>query len=260
MNTTMHTEGSLRVGLIGQQAWASATELITAGELPQVDEDIRDDWAAAGIETSEGLDPQWGLAIELARTARIGLQLLSQYRDVLFEATVLAGDRDSVAITQRNKVTDGPDGPVVVGAHPMIEVALAPTAQIWSLIRRVLPPLDDARAEPVRPGGGGEPLEVVLDDVPDSLRRDPAALLRRLPDLPELPDDARDALQPEASVFAVGAAEFADGTRHFNDAWAIGRRGLYHMVPGQPGVFRVPPGDIGGRLVTQLAALANGRA
>ena len=152
MTSTMHTEGPLRVGLVGQQAWASATELITGPELPHVDEDLRDDWAAAGIETPAGLDPQWGIALELTRTAKIALQLVSQYADVVFESSLLVGNQDCVAITQRCKVEDGPDGPEVVGAHPMIEVALAPTAQIWSLIRRVLPPLDDARATPIRPG------------------------------------------------------------------------------------------------------------
>ncbi|WP_108870394.1 hypothetical protein [Tessaracoccus timonensis] len=260
MTSTMHTEGPLRVGLVGQQAWASATELITGPELPHVDEDLRDDWAAAGIETPAGLDPQWGIALELTRTAKIALQLVSQYADVVFESSLLVGNQDCVAITQRCKVEDGPDGPEVVGAHPMIEVALAPTAQIWSLIRRVLPPLDDARATPIRPGAGYEPIVVVLENVPDSLRDDPSALLRRVPDMPDLPDDARDALHPEASVFAIGMAEFPDGTHHFNDAWSIGARGLYHMVPGQPGIVRVPAGHLGGSLIHQLADLTNGRA
>lgn len=254
----MHAEGSLRVGLVGQQAWLSATQLITGDELPQAEPDIHDDWAAAGIEVSSGLDPQWGKALALTRAPKVALQLLSQYNDVLFEATILVGDVDAASITQRSRLKEGPDGPEVVGAHPMIEVALAPTVEVWRLIRRVLPPLDDARAEP-SPTQQGAPLVVEVENLPDSLRMDPAALLRRLPCMPELPDDARDALHPAASVFAIGIAEFPDGMRRFQDAWSIGAKGLYHMVPGRPGLFRVPRGHVGGHLLHQLADLANGR-
>ncbi len=261
MSTTMRTDGALSVGIVERQAWHDAIDLIEGAELPRVEEDIRDAWAAAGIETSTGLDPKWGLALALTREASAGMRLLSAYRGVMFDATALVRGADAVTITQRHKLREGDDGPELEASDPMIEVALAPSAQMWSLLLRVLPPLDVVRAEPssdalVR----GDALVVELDDVPEALRRNPAALAERVPWIPVLPESVRDALHPVASIFAVGLAAAKGGTRAVNDAWAVGERGLYHLVPGEPGVFAVPAGHVGARLVQRFADVAAGRA
>lgn len=257
--TTMQTDRTLRVGMVGAGIWAQAVELIESDSLPHVEEDVHDSWLAAGIETRDGLDPEWGKALRLTREATVAMQLLSTYQSVTFDAKLLVGAEDAVAITQRIKVSDGKDAYEPVAADPMIEVALAPTRHIWELIRRVLPPLDLARATPRAPKADAvEVLSVTLEEVPDALRQDARELARRIPTMPSLPPEVRDALEPQASIFAFIVAGERNATRHANDAWALGARGLYHTVPGRPGVFEVSAGHVGWRLVTRLAEIAKG--
>lgn len=255
--TTMHVAEGMSVGVVGQRTWRDALLRIVDGVVPTVDEDVLASWDAAGIITPEGIDPQWERALRLAQTSTVGVEIVATYSGVTFDAMLFFSGPDALCVTARAKVEERPHGLEVTGADPMLEVALASSADPWVLMRRILPPLEIARAQPRLPRSDEiEPVTFDVGELPDSLRFDPQAFSQRLLYLPELPSELREALEPEASVFAYGMAEIGGELRTFNDAWSVGSE-LYHLVPGKPGMWKVPAGQLGGQLISQLATMSS---
>ncbi|MCG6567015.1 hypothetical protein [Tessaracoccus sp. ZS01] len=256
---TMVTQDGIRVGLVGFETWAAAMEQIRDDTLPHADEDTLAGWEAAGIVTPRGLAADWGLALRVAQRARAGMELVSVFQGVAFDAMVFVLGDDMVTVTSRAAVAPAENGWQATGVDPMLEVALAPSSDPWLLLRRALPPLDLARAQPRLPRGDeAVPLMLKLEEVPTAWEYERNLFAQRLLQLPTLPADVRDALEPEASVFAYAVGEPSTGPSASSDAWAVGRN-LYYMVPGRTGITQVPPGQLGAQLVSRLAAAAGGR-
>ena len=254
---TMLVEDGLQVGMVGYTIWADAMEQIRDGQLPHADEDTLASWEAAGIITSRGLSQDWGLALRVAQEATSGMEIVSTYRDVTFDAMVFVLDAHIVTVTSRAAVEETDEGLQATGVHSMLEVVLASHVDPWRLLRRVLPPLDAVRAQPRLPRAEElEPLTLDVVDMPQEALFDQELFARRLQHLPTLPTTVRDALQPVASVFAYGLGQVGGQLRTSNDAWSVGELDLYHLVPGQPGVTRVPTGQLGAELLLRLASVS----
>lgn len=254
---TMVVEDDLHVGMVHYDVWADAMEQIRGGEIQHSDEDTMAGWEAAGIITRDGLAPDWALALRVAQEATAGMEIVSVYREVAFDAMIYLLDEHIVTVTSRAAVEAGEDGWEMVGVHAMLEVVLASRIDPWRLVRRVLPPLDVVRAEPRLPRREElEPLHVDLSGMTDEAKFDTELFSRRLQQLPNLPAAMRDALDPVASVFAYGLGQVDGQLRTSNDAWSVGEDALYHLIPGTAAVTKVPPGQLGAELLLRMATVS----
>lgn len=254
---TMLVEDGLQVGMVGHTTWADAMEQIRDGQLPQTDEDTLASWEAAGIITPRGLSTDWGLALRVAQEATSGMEIVATYRDVTFDAMIFVLEPHMVTVTSRAAVEETDEGLQTTGVHSMLEVALASHIDPWLLLRRILPPLDAVRAQPRLPRAEElEPLTLDVSDMPQEVLFDQELFSQRLQHLPNLPATVRDALDPVASVFAYGLGQVTGQLRTSNDAWSVGELDLYHLVPGQPGITKVPAGQLGAQLLLRLAAVS----
>ena len=254
---TMVTEDGLHVGMVEYNTWADAVQQIRGGEVPHADEDTMAAWEAAGIITRDGLASDWALALKVAQEATAAMEIVSVYREVAFDAMVFALDEHLVTLTSRAAVEAAEDGWQMVGMHIMLEVVLASRVDPWRLIRRVVPPLDLVRAQPRLPRRDElEPLTVDVSDMPEDALFDQELFSQRLNQLPNLPPSLRDALDPVASVFAYGLGQVDGQLRTSNDAWSVGEEALYHLIPGSPGVTKVPAGQLGAELLMRLATVS----
>lgn len=252
--TTMLLEDGLKVGMVNLTTWADALDKIRDGQLPDTDRHTLTDWQSAGIATPDGLAPDWALAIHVAQEATSGMEIVATYRNVAFNTTILVLEPHVVTITSRTAIENTNAGPQATSTDPILEVALASDLDPWRLLQRVLPPLDAVRAQPRLPRAEElEPLTLDVSDIPDQALADQTPIAPQLQQLPNLPASIRDALDPVASVFAYGIGQVAGQLHTSNDAWSIGEQDLYHLVPGQPGLTKVPPGQLGAQLLLQLA-------
>ncbi|MDO5287677.1 MAG: hypothetical protein Q4G45_12775 [Actinomycetia bacterium] len=254
MTTMMSDDRGLHVGMVTGQVWESAVEKIVAATVPRDDPDELALWEATGILAGGKLDPGWGQAISIAQTATTMAQLVSVYQEVMFSATVwVARDgRHAVTATTRSTIeTDDDSSERVDQTHPLLEVAAAPTARLWDLLRRVLPPVDELRHEP-RPTSEDEARRVVLDpdQVPAWMRTSQAAFSEGLPLLPQLPAAIRDALEPRARVHSFVTREQPEPYR-VSQHWLLGKQ--LHLVDEKSrSMWTVPPGALAHALVTDL--------
>lgn len=257
--------GSLRVWLVGAEAWVQAVETIHGGVVPREDADLLLAWEAAGIVNAFGeVDPHWAQLITLAQDATTIVEVVSTFGDVVFLATLLLTPQQQLAVCVTSRATfTVVDGRSVIDAgHPMVEIASSDASAPWVLLKRVLPPVDNARAEPVEV----DPRElrpVTLDPsvVPVSLRDDPVRAGDYLTELargdrdnvPALPPDIAQSLSTTDGVFAVVLGSRAGATVSRELVWSIGEH-LFRLDPAQHTFSKVPPGDIGGQLISAIRA------
>lgn len=239
-------EPSLHVGLVGVEVWNDAVEGIRDGVLPPADPDISVHWEAAGIIADGRLDELWGRAIDIAQTSRRTTMLLARMGDVVFQSTVLVSRDGRWATTHvaRFTVARDEEGTEVVGTmHPMVEVAIAPTDRLWTLIRRTLPPLEELRHEP-RATHLGDATRLTVD----LGQLDPTS-----PEagLPRLPDGIVDGSETRASVFTLTVVADGEQLTRSEKIWALGES-LFLIDPDTASVWKVPPGDVGSTLVRSL--------
>ena len=243
----------VRVGMIGAKAWSAAVQQIR-GEVPATDEMLALEWEAAGIVSPAGvLDPDWSRAIAVTQSATRGAEVVSTFQKMAFTATLLVDQGVVVCITARG-ATEG-EGPEekITAVHPMLEVAVAPAADAWLLLRRVLPPLDALRADP-RPTEPGDIELLSLEgvEIPESMRASQEAFSRHFANLPTLPEAVADAVEPKASVFAYTLAAEGTEVRQSSQAWSLGERGLYRIDSDTAAIARVPAGDLAHRILVEL--------
>lgn len=239
---------AVRVGLIRAVAWSGAVEKLR-GTVPAED-DLRLEWEGAGLLTPEGeLVADWARALRVTQDSLAGSQVVSVFDGVVFSATLFRLDDDLVCVTAR--ATHDESGQIDA-VHPLLEVALGPAADPWLLLRRVLPPLDELRADPreTRPGEAA-PLSLNGVEIPEQLRADPSRGAE-VAQLPTLPAAVADAVDPRATVFTYTLRGDGGRAQQSNRAWALGKKDLYRVEPDTAQVLQVPTGDIGHLLSTAL--------
>lgn len=254
MTTMIQAEDpTVHVGLIGNDVWAAALQQIHPGmTVEDLDEDLRVHWQAAGIVTESGLDELWVRAIGLARDANRATKILSKYRAMVFDATVLVDDDWAVVTTQRATVEHAEGVERIDKVHPMTEVAIGPRGRLWPLIRRVLPPLEPLRAEPrATHVEEATRLQLDLSSLPEAARASQELLAAKLRQLPELPGAVLDALEAEAEVWAHTIVATHEGVRASTKVWALGQH-LTLFDPDTATAWQVPAGDLGHTLVEGL--------
>lgn len=248
---------AVKVGMIRATAWSEAVQQLR-GSVPTGDEMLGLEWEAAGIVGPDGaLDPDWARALRVTQDAQVGAEVVSVYRGIVFSATLFSLGADLVCVTARATFReddlDGATATVIDTVHPMLEVALAPSADPWLLLRRVLPPLDALRADPRAPEASEvTPLELDGVEIPERLRADVETFASHMALLPTLPQAVADAVDPQASVFAFSLRADRGALETSSRAWSLGKRGLYRVEPETARAFQVPRGDLGHHLVEAL--------
>lgn len=229
-------------------AWAAAAQTATTSSLSLLtpgDDAAWEEMQRSGVASGRGeLDPHWREVIHQTMTAPVTFRVASTYRGLAYLADIAVGTHVTTSLTRRLRVEDDGSGFLTpTGADPQLEFAVAGPDQVWPLVRRVLPPLEELRASP-RETRDADRVEHPLDA--DTLRAIRASL-----DAPGLAPAARDALNAHATVMMMtlvlppGAPADAPGVAH--RAWALGDEGLYVLDrrDDEACVTRVTPGDIG---------------
>lgn len=240
---------AVRVGLIRAVAWSGAVAQLR-GTVP-ADDDLRLEWEGAGLITPEGeIVTDWARALRVTQDSVNGAQVVSTFDGVAFSATLFRLDDDLVCVTAR--ATQDETGSIDA-VHPLLEVALGPASDPWLLLRRVLPPLAELRADPRETGPGeAAPLSLNGVEIPEHLRSDPARGAAEVTQLPTLPAAVADAVDPRATVFAYTLRGDGGRAQQSNRAWALGKKDLYRVEPDTAQVLRVPAGDLGHLLSSAL--------
>ncbi len=211
------------------------------------------DWdalAAHGLATSRGaLDPRWRSLLAAYLDSRVAFRLSSSYGDMRFEA-VLAVGSPHVCVTERFKTRPGSDGTVSTVAHdPAVEVAISGDHP-WTLVRRVLPPLEVLRAEAKQTPRSAEVPLVVQPELQAKVRAAKAAepqlttsdALRRASGVP---DAVAAALDTTALTTWLVTAATPGGTAVGVGAYAGSPERLYRAsFAGGPAWEQVEPGDL----------------
>lgn len=241
--------------MIRATAWSEAVQQLR-GEVPAGDDMLRLEWEAAGIISPDGaLEPDWARALRVTQDAMIGTEVISVYAGIVFSATLFLMGEDLVCVTARATYRDDePGGELTIDAvHPLLEVALGPSADPWLLLRRVLPPLEELRADPREPDAAStRELALAGVEIPERMRADVETFASHMAQLPSLPTALADAVDPRASVFAFSLRADRGALETTSRAWSLGRRGLYRVDSETARTFEVAEGDIGWHLVDAL--------
>lgn len=221
--TMVTSDGHLHVGRLSTTTWQAAVDHLGHQPPEGTDEDALVEWRAAGIIDEDlAVAPDWRRAIDAQHGAPAALTIVGRMGEVAFLTNLYLCPElgDAVAVTLR--ATADHTGKIDF-IHPMAEVALAPSGRLWTLLRRVVPPLDAFRADPE--ADRGEPVPVAGD----------AAKLGT-------------AETAEASVFAFGAN--AESGRSEEAIWYLSEDHLHRLSPATGDVLRVFDGDVAEGLVS----------
>lgn len=237
---------TVRVTMFSSTAW-HIIEQSAYGISPSAFDWNRDEakeWASlveAGIADSPGsFNAEWLAVLTNMRAARAGIRLISEYQGVVFNADITVHDGVSTCMLRRFRRSA--DGKQLDAAADEIELAVASTSDVWLLIRRVLPPLPEFRAEPL--DSAGEEVIVPASAIPAL-----AALA-----LDEDPGDGSLALDPTLQDFISPRAatsmlywRLTENSRVYAlRYWMLGEH-FYTLRAGkeQPVIEKVQPGDLG---------------
>lgn len=241
------TAPPLKTWLVSPKGWNTAAESAQNPAAGQAaDDEVWAELVRAGVARDDRtLDPMWQAVINQSLTAQAVFRVASTYNGLAYLADISLGREVTTCLTRRLRVEDDGSGALVAtGADPQLEFVVTRPDQPWQLIRRVLPPLEELRAEP-RQTRDAERVEYPLD--PATIEQIRASLAT-----PGLAPAARDALNAKATVMLMtlvappaGATDKAPGVGL--KAWALGENGLYSLEPQRDGatVAKVSPGDIG---------------
>lgn len=235
----------LKIWMVTPHTWNVAAQAAQADSPDPADDASWKELVDAGIASQAGvLDPMWKAVLAQTLTAPIAFRVASTYNNLAYLADVSLGDNVTTCLTRRLSVAEAEDGSLEpTGADPQMEFVVTTHGRPWELIRRVLPPLDELRAEP-RQTRTAERVEQAVDA--ETLKR-----IREGLDVPGLSPNMADALAPKASVTlmslvdAPGAPEGSTGVGFAT--WVLGEDGLYTLErKGDTAcVTKVSPGDIG---------------
>lgn len=226
--TMVATADDLHVGRTTMPAWQAAVEQLASGTADGASEEQLLQWQAAGIVDEESaLAPDWERAIDAQARAKVALTLVARHGDVAFLTNTYACPEQECVVAVTLRATVGEDGTLDV-VNPQAEVAWAPLASVWPLLRRVLPPEDLVRAD-----AGEEPLEV------ERLEATPEALA------------AGDSAPTSVVVFGVDATSGATE----DVAWYVSDGALHRLTPRGGDLFLVAPGDVAAGLSDMVSKL-----
>lgn len=236
----------LRGWMASPQAWNLAVALVqgTAGESDGGSAEARAELERAGITSDGVLDSMWGAVIRQTITANATFRVVSVFNGLAYLCDVSVGQDVATSLTRRLAVEpDGSGEFVAMGADPQIEFVVASASHVWPLIRRVLPPIDEVRAEPQQTPAARR-VEHVIDE-------QLIALARQSLDSAAIDPKIRDAFRARATIMIQhtifsgnhSQPDIGIGMR----AWLVGDEGLYSIErhDGTVGVYEVAPGDVG---------------
>lgn len=229
--TMVATADHLHVGRIAMPAWQAAVEHLAAGDAAGAGDELLLQWRAAGVvDEDSALAPDWERAIDAQARAKVALTLVARHGDVAFLTNLYACPEQecAVAVTVRATVGQGRSIDVV---NPQAEVAWAPLASVWPLLRRVLPPEEAMRADAGTSESEPEPVE----PAPEALAE-------------------ADAAASSMFVFAVDAASGASE----DVAWYVADGALHRLRARSHELHRVAPGDVAAGLADTVARLLAG--
>lgn len=217
-------DAEVRIGATRGGAWSAAVDRYTQGHLPLDDDQLAMEWAAAGIADRSGrVADDWAECLEVAARGEALITITAIQGQTAFLTNVFLS-RDpavAVAVNTRASVTVNAEGREVVDVvDPLVDIARCPAARAWTVMRRVLPPLDAFRA-------------------PAPPTRPPAT--RTAPP----PADG----QTTARVFVAAT----DRARTFEFAWYAHESSLVRVSSGA--LFDVAPGDVAAELSSLAASL-----
>ncbi|MEO7587766.1 MAG: hypothetical protein ABIS84_07020 [Arachnia sp.] len=231
-STMTSTDQGLHVGRLATPAWQAAVEHLARHAPADAPEELLAQWRAAGIVDADlAVAPDWQRAIDAQTNAAAAITLVARMSDVAFLTNLylcpdLALD---VAVTLRATVAEGSAVSRIDFVHPQAEVATAPHDRLWSLLRRVLPPLDAFRADaPGTPAAAPVPVS-------------------------SSGDAQTTAEKAEASLFAFGA--HAASGRSEEAIWYLSGDTLHRLSPATKEVLRVGHGDVASGLSALAARL-----
>ncbi|RMB61242.1 hypothetical protein EAX62_00785 [Tessaracoccus antarcticus] len=222
------TGSGLQVGRLATPAWQAAVEQL-AHRCPEgAPEELLAEWRAAGIIDADlTVVPDWQRALDAQDRAEAAMTLVARMGEVAFLTNLyLCPDLGlDVAVTLRATVAEG--GPVsrIDLVHPQAEVATAPHVHLWTLLRRVLPPLEVFRAD--APGTSVVPVFIT--------------------------DALATAESAGASVFAYGV--HATTGRSEEAVWYLSDDTLHRLSPASQEVLRVDSGDVASGLMALVGRL-----
>lgn len=236
----------LRGWMASAQAWNLAVALVqgTAGEPDSGSAQTRAELERAGITSDGTLDSMWGAVIRQTITADTTFRVVSVFDGLAYLSDVSVGPDVATSLTRRLAVEpDGSGEFVATGADPQLEFVVASAGNVWPLIRRVLPPIDEVRAQPQQTPAARR-VEHVIDE-------QTVALARQSLDSATIDPKIRDAFQARATIMIQhmtfsgnqSQPDIGIGMR----AWLVGNEGLYSIErhDGTAGIYEVAPGDIG---------------
>lgn len=223
--TMVSTADELSVGRVPTPAWQAAVDHLSAGDASQVGEELQLEWRAAGIIDADlRVAPDWAEAIDVTARSSLTMALVARQDDVAFLTQVHADAtlQRVVTVTIRSLLEQVEGKDSIEFVHPQSEVATAPLSRLWPVLRRVMPPLDEFRADST-------------DAAPDPVVVDAAAMAAA--------DEATTTLLVHA-VDTEGASTEV--------LWYLLPSGLFRLEPRGNKLTRVQSGDVAALLPALL--------
>lgn len=176
MLTTEHPE--IYLGLIDADIFRLLLDSIKHPE-KKVDELAQLSWQAAGVfDENNQVDPQWSAATEAIRFAPLHLHTVSIYQDMMFNCEFFIDHPMRKVVSATTRATISPEQKIDE-VHSIQEIMLGPVDQLWTLLRRGLPPMDEFRADPQPPSRKNRVEEKELASFTDDLPRVHAVITDR---------------------------------------------------------------------------------
>lgn len=111
------------------------------------DQDLWDELEQATLAERGALTTAWQGALAAAGQAPVQIRVVARYGHVSFSTDVVLLPGLGLATTQRALLEDSSEGLSVGGREPAVEIVAFPPQQLWSAVRRVLPPHEALRAD-----------------------------------------------------------------------------------------------------------------
>lgn len=255
----------MKIRRMHTSAWRLAQELAQgqAGFRPARAREMAELRRVRLVSADAHLDERWQHILSGMTTAPVALRIVAAQDDACFGTDVVLYESIGLAVTERGTTRVRHDGSrEVATAEGAVDVVLFRHDELWPVVRRVLPPIDEMRAGPDR-GAPVQTLPVTPEDqarVRAMMRQDPSralpldAALRLMRD----PDPRfRDMLAATTSVAMLGLARSTPRHVSFRQ-WQRGARGLYlTAADGEEGVraFQVGAGHLAADLSRTVAEL-----
>lgn len=229
---------------VGRERWAAAVSSFDGARLPAESKHAVG-WEAAGIVDSHRVLADEWLAPLLATDSPVASAVVrAQQGEVVFSTQVSVGVRDVVTAMHRAQAVEGR----VVRRERVVEVAWRPRSELWTLLRRVLPPSPEFRSAADAGAGRGESVTLRSDLRP----RDKAELSRWWSEVGG--DPAVEAAREAKATVSVAETRgsVGDDAEARGVMWFAAGPQLYRV--SESGVLRVVRGDVAAELLAALTS------